>query len=217
MRLEAFFYLKIKNFIINLTIKEEKLNIITIYGESGSGKTTFLKFISGLIKPKNGYLSINGIIFQDSKKKIFIETKKRKIGYITQNITLFNHLSVIENILIGFKKKDDKIKENIINIFKLNKILKRKINELSGGEKQRVLIAQVLLTQPDIIIMDEALSAQDSNMKDIIIKYIKNLNEKFNIPIIYVSHNITELKKLSKKIIFLNKGKIIYKKLKTAI
>lgn len=211
MKLEAFFYIKLNKFTLNITIKTKTTQILTIFGESGSGKSTLLKCISGLIIPKKGFLKINNKIMQDSNKKIFIKTNIRKIGHITQNITLFPHLSVYENIFLGINKKSNYIKPTtIINILKLTKILKRKINNLSGGEKQRVLIAQIFLTQPDVIIMDEPLSSQDENIKKHIITYIKNINEKFNIPIIWVSHDIKELEMISKNIIVMNKGKITY-------
>lgn len=211
MKIKAFFYIKLKNFTLNVTINSQKSKIITILGESGSGKTTLLKCIAGIIKPQKSFLSINNKIIQDSKNNIFIKINYRKIGYISQTPTLFPHLSVIENILFGIKKKNKYIDENIvINLLNLKKILKRKIHDLSGGERQRIIISQVLLTQPEIILLDEPLSSQDIIIKKTLINYIKNINNKFQIPIIWVSHNINELAMLSKNIIFINKGKITY-------
>ncbi|HIH2763905.1 MAG TPA: ATP-binding cassette domain-containing protein [Candidatus Azoamicus sp.] len=209
MKLEAFFYKKLNKFTLNVTMNINDTKIITILGESGSGKTTLLNSISGLIIPDKSFLKINDKTFQNSKKDIFIKTNKRKIGYIRQNPILFSNLSVYENICIG---KSEKYKDitNLINILQLNKILKRKITNLSGGEKQRVMIMQILVTNPDIILLDEPLSNQDENAKKIIIKYIKHLNEKYKIPIICLSHNIKELELISKKTLYLTKGKIIY-------
>jgi molybdate transport system ATP-binding protein len=208
MKLEAFFYKKLNKFTFNITIKTKNTKIITILGESGSGKTTLLNCITGLLKTNKGFLKINEKIFQDSKNNLFIKTNERKIGYIRQIHTLFSNLSVYENICIG--AKNYKNITSLINILQINKILKRKITNLSGGEKQRVMIAQVLLSNPDIILLDEPLSNQDENNKKIIIKYIKHLNENLNIPIIWVSHNIKELELISKKTLYLNKGKILY-------
>jgi molybdate transport system ATP-binding protein len=210
MKLESFFYKKLNKFTLNVTIKTNNTNIITILGESGSGKTTLLNCISGLIIPDKSFLKINNEIFNDSKKNIFIKTNKRKIGYIRQTPTLFVNLSVYENICIGLAQHQQKNIKNLINILHLNKILKRKITNLSGGEKQRVMIMQILLMDPRIILLDEPLTNQDENIKKIIIKYIKHLNEKLNIPIIWVSHNIKELELISKKTLYLTKGKIIY-------
>ncbi len=211
MNIDSFFFLKLKNFTLNITLKSKKLNIITILGESGSGKTTLLKCIAGLTTPQKSFLKINNKILQDSKRYIFIKTNKRKIGYITQTPILFPHLSVYENIMCGSKKNKIYVNSNtIINLLNLKKLFKRKITDLSGGEKQRILISQVLITQPEIIILDEPLSSQDIITKKKIIKYIKNINEKFNIPIIWVSHNIEELTMLSNEIIYIKNGKILY-------
>ncbi len=210
MKIEAFFYIKLNKFILNTSIKTKNKEIITILGESGSGKSTLLNCIAGLIKTPTGFLKINNIIFQDSKKNIFIKTNKRKIGYIRQTPILFQNLSVYENICIGQNNSNKKEIKNIIDIFQLNKLLERKIINLSGGEKQRILISQILITKPNFILLDEPLSNQDENMKKIIIKYIKYLNEKLNIPIILVSHNLKDIELISKNTLYLSKGKIIY-------
>lgn len=211
MKINAFFYTKFNNFTLNVTMKINNAKIITILGESGSGKTTLLNCITGLITPHKSFLKINENIFQDSKKNIFIKTNKRKIGYIRQNPILFSNLSVYENICLGINEKKNYANiKNLVDIFKLTKIIKRKIANLSGGEKQRVMILQVLLTNPDIILLDEPLSNQDENTKKIIIKYIKHLTEKLKVPVIWVSHNIKEIETLSKKTLYINKGKITY-------
>lgn len=210
MKIEAFFYIKLNKFILNASIKTKNNKIITILGESGSGKSTLLNCISGLINTNAGFLKINNITYQDHNKKIFIKTNKRKIGYIRQTPTLFQNLSVYENICIGKNNSNKKEIKTIIGIFQLNKLLDRKIINLSGGEKQRVSIAQTLITQPKIILLDEPLSNQDENMKNIIIKYIKYLNEKLNITIILVSHNLKDIELISKNTLYISKGKIIY-------
>lgn len=210
MKIEAFFYIKLNNFVLNTSIKIKNNSIITILGESGSGKSTLLNCMAGLIKPKISFLKINDIILQNSQKNIFIRTNKRKIGYIRQIPTLFQNLSVYENICIGKNKTNKKEIKTLINIFQLNKLLDRRITNLSGGEKQRVSITQTLITKPNIILLDEPLSNQDENMKNIIIKYIKHLNEKLNITIILVSHNLKDIELISKNTLYISKGKIIY-------
>lgn len=211
MKINAFFYKKLTNFTLNVTIKSNAEKLITILGESGSGKSTLLNCISGLLKADKSYFKINDKIFQNSKKDIFIKPNKNKIGYVRQNVTLFSNLSVYENISISEKKQSTYVnKEHLLNILQVKKILNRKTNKLSGGERQRVLLCQILLMQPEILIFDEPLSSQDENIKKIIIRYIKNINTTFNIPIIWVSHNIEELYMLSNKIIYIDKGKLTY-------
>jgi len=210
--IKGFFYIKHENFLLNTTFNINSKKIIALIGESGSGKTTFLKCISGLIKPNKSYLEINNKVIQDSKKNIFINTNKRNIGYVFQTPCLFPHITVFDNIISGKNKSKKKYIEinyrNIINYLNLEKLLKRRIVNLSGGEIQRVSIAQIILMQPCLILLDEAFSAQDINMKQKLIMLFKHINNKFNVPIIYVSHDIKSLNKLTNNIIYLNNGKI---------
>lgn len=211
MNVECYFYIKYINFVLNLTLKSEDNNIIAVIGESGSGKTTLLKCIAGIINPNKGYLKINNYLFQDDQKKIFIKTCERKIGYVFQNNILFSNMNVIENINISEKKNFKTIninKNEVIKILNLEKLKYRKIFNLSGGEKQRICIAQIILMQPNLILLDEPFSSQDKNMKEKLIIFFKYINKKFNIPIIYVSHEINDIYKFTNKIYYLNKGKI---------
>ena len=214
--INGFFYKKLKNFTLNTTFNIPSDKIIAIIGESGSGKTTFLKCISGLIKSKIGFLNINKYTLQNSKKNIFINANERQIGQVFQNPCLFPNINVLQNITFGLKKNKKKIininEKQLIKILNLEKLKNRKINEISGGEKQRISIAQIILTQPKLILLDEVLSSQDINMKKKLILLFKNINYLFKIPIIYVSHDIKNIHNLTNKIIYINKGKINYLK-----
>ncbi|HFL8819525.1 MAG TPA: ATP-binding cassette domain-containing protein [Candidatus Azoamicus sp. OHIO2] len=194
-----------------MTFNIDVKGITAIIGESGSGKTTFLKCLSGLIKSQYGYLRINNIVFQNSYNNIFINANKRNIGHIMQTPVLFEHLSVLENINFGIKKHLN----NHINLYmlirslNLEKLLSKNIKQLSGGEKQRVCIAQIMLIQPDVILLDESFSAQDIKMKNKLFSFFKELNIKYSIPIICVSHNITEVEKFADHICYMKYGSLI--------
>ncbi len=208
MNIECFFYLKYNNFILNIAFKFKNKDIIAIIGESGSGKTTLLKCIAGIIKPNKGYFCLNNIIIQNFKKNKFLKTNKREIGYVFQSPTLFPNLNVIENLNII--SKHSKINKNYIikNLF-LEKLKKRKITNLSGGEKQRVCIAQIILMKPKIILLDEPFSSQDLNLKNKLTIFLKEINLLFKLPMIYVSHDINHINKLTNKIIYIHNGKIL--------
>jgi len=216
--IKGFFYINHKNFTLNTTFNINNNKITAIIGESGSGKTTFLKCISGIIKPNHGYLQINNKIIQNSKNNIFKKTNKRNIGHVFQTPCLFPNINAIQNITCGkIKNKTHIIKINekkLIQILNLEKLKNRKIDTLSGGEKQRISIAQIILMQPNLILLDEALSSQDINMKKTLISLLKDINKKFKLPIIYVSHDIKNIKNLTNQIIYLNNGKLNYKKCK---
>jgi len=208
--IEGFFYIKLKSFTLNATFSIKLNKITVIIGESGSGKTTFLKCLSGLIKPEHGYLKTDEITLFDSKNQIFIHANKRKIGHVFQTTYLFPNMSVLKNISFKQKVLNKKIytKVQLNNILNLEKLYNRHIYNLSGGEKQRVSIAQIILTQPDIILLDEAFSSQDINMKNTLIQLFKSINNDFKIPVIYVSHDITSINKFNHNLIYMNNGKI---------
>lgn len=211
MTIEGFFKFKVKNFTLNTTFSISCSKITAIIGESGSGKTTFLKCLSGLIIPESGFLKVNQTIFQNSSKNFFINTNKRSVGHVMQIPSLFKNLSVFENLILGLNggifnyiKLDTLIKE--LNI---EKILNKPIDKLSGGEKQRLVIAQIMLIQPKLILLDESFSAQDVKTKARLILFFKNINIEYSIPIIYVSHNILDVESFSNDIFYIKHGNLI--------
>ncbi len=211
MNITGFFYIKLKRFTLNTTFNIHINKITAIIGEAGSGKTTFLKCISGLLKPSFGYLKINKKTLYDSRNNIFINSNERCVGHVLQNPYLFTHLSVLNNIKCGVieTNKCYITFSNIITYLNLNKLTNRTIENISGGERQRIIIAQIMLTQPKIILLDESFSSQDINMKKKLMIFFKNINREYKIPIIYVSHNIYNIKKFVDSIIFFKNGKIV--------
>ena len=182
--------------------------IISIFGPSGAGKTTLLNFISGKLSPKKGIITINGKTILDTSKKIALPIHQRGIGYVFQDPTLFPHYSVEKNLLYGAKEKNPPLFNDITKLLGIEPLLKKRIAYLSGGEKQRIAIGRALLSSPDILLMDEPLSALDQNRKEEILSYLEAIPEQFNIPILYVTHNIQEAKRLSQAFIAINQGEI---------
>lgn len=211
LKLEGFFKLKfdILESIFTFNISTNK--IVCIIGESGSGKSTFLKCISGLIIPNNGFFSLNNNILYNSKLKLFVKPHFRKIGYVFQNPYLYSYMNVFENITFAIRKEFFGFNvDTLINFLNLNKIRKKSIDNLSGGEKQRICIAQVLFSGANLILLDEVLSNQDSNMKFKLISLFKTLNDNKAMSFIYVSHDIKNLDIVSNFIVYLNKGRISF-------
>lgn len=180
--------------------------ITSIFGPSGSGKTTLLNFISGKLIPKNGFIEINNKIILDTTQKISLPIHERGIGYVFQEPTLFPHYSVEKNLLYGEKTKNPALFQDIISLLGIEPLLKKRIAYLSGGEKQRIAIGRALLSSPNILLMDEPLSALDQARKEEILNYLKAIPERFNIPILYVTHNVREASVLSHSFIAVNKG-----------
>ena len=205
--------LELNNSIIleNINFALENNEILSILGPSGSGKSSILRLLAGLIKPNKGQISfLNKVI--SSKNKI-VPTGERNIGLMFQEDVLFPHLNVFKNIAFGLEnlKKDNK--ETLVNNFLYKFGLYDKRNSypsvLSGGEKQRVSLARVLITNPKILLMDEPFSNLDNNLRKEICDYtIENLKEN-KMSVIFVTHDVEEALRISDKIIILNKGKIL--------
>jgi len=194
------------NLDINLSIEEGKL--VTLLGPSGCGKTTTIQLISGIIKQDNGSILIN------NKDVTRLPVWSRNIGIVFQDYALFPHLNVFENIAYGLKAR--KINKTVI-IDKVDKMLelvhlkgynKRSIDSLSGGEKQRVALARALAPEPELLLLDEPLSALDANLRTILRREIRRIQKKLGITTIYVTHDQDEALSISDRIILLNNGKV---------
>lgn len=196
-------------FSADLTLPSD--GITSIFGPSGSGKTTLLNFISGKSTPKQGLIQINDKIILNTAKKISLPIHERGIGYVFQDPTLFPHYSVEKNLRYGEKIKNPALFDDITTLLGITSLLKKRIAYLSGGEKQRIAIGRALLSAPNILLMDEPLSALDQARKEEILHYLKAIPEQFNIPILYVTHNIEEARRLSQSFISVDKGNICLK------
>lgn len=200
-----------QDFTFRADLELPSKGITSIFGPSGSGKTTLLNFISGKLTPKKGFIEINDKVILDTSKRLSLPIHERDIGYVFQDPTLFPHYSVEKNLLYGEKEKNPQLFANIIDLLGIAPLLQKRIAYLSGGEKQRIAIGRALLSSPNILLMDEPLSALDQARKEEILLYLEAIPEQFNIPILYVTHNIKEAKQLSHSFIAVDKGDIILK------
>ena len=185
--------------------------VTVLFGPSGCGKSTLLNCIAGLEKSDSAYGVIDNNLIDDDKNNICLATHERNIGYVFQDSRLFPHLNVLDNIAYGFKRTNgNKLNiEDVIEIFSINKLLKSFPHQLSGGQKQRVALARAIITDPQLLILDEPLSALDYNSKKELLPYIQRLNKEFSIPIIYVSHDLKEVLHIGDNIVLMDKGKVI--------
>jgi molybdate transport system ATP-binding protein len=188
--------------------------ITALFGPSGCGKTTILRCMAGL-QHLPGRFAIGRETWQDSTRRVFRKPHQRPVGYVLQEASLFPHLSVRGNLLFGLRRSgipesDHALRfDDIVQLLGIGHLLRRDTTTLSGGERQRVAIGRALLSQPQILLMDEPLSALDSMTKDEILPYLETLHKTLLIPIVYVSHDIAEVARLADWIVVLSNGRKI--------
>lgn len=203
----TFSYKKGAKAINNFNLEVRKGSFTTLLGESGCGKTTILKLISGFLQPDVGLIEIDGV----NQNKI--EPDKRKIAFVFQNYALFPHLTVKQNILYGVKNKKNennyKIFEDTVKSLNLDNLLNRYPHELSGGQQQRVALARSLVLNPKILLMDEPLSSLDTKLREKVRDELKEIQQKLKITTIYVTHDREEALSLSDNIAVIHEGKIL--------
>lgn len=184
--------------------------ITGIYGPSGHGKTSMLSAIAGLVKPDSGSIHISGSLVFDSQQKINVPVQKRSIGYVFQDIRLFPHLSVLKNLNYGFRRsRENEIDfDELITILEIKHLLHKRPDECSGGEKQRISIGRALLSGAKVLLMDEPFSAVDVQLRNTIIPFLTELNHRYKIPMLVVSHDLPDLLSLTDQLMLLKHGTI---------
>lgn len=193
---------------LDLTIG--KGQFITLYGESGAGKTSALRMLAGLLPPDRGIIEVHGKTWYSSGNKQQLPPQKRNIGYVFQDYALFPHLSVRKNMEFALKKgQDTRIIDELISLTELEDLASQLPGELSGGQRQKVALARALVQQPEILLLDEPLSAIDTNMRAKLQDHLREAHQKYGLTTILVSHDIGEIHKLSDKVYLLERGKIV--------
>lgn len=182
--------------------------VTAIFGRSGAGKSSLINLIAGLSTPSRGSIRLNQQTLFDSEKRINLAPEKRKIGYVFQEHRLFPHYTVEKNLKYGYKRSDSAHFLQIVRLLGIEHLLSRFPANLSGGEKQRVAIGRALLSEPQLLLMDEPLSALDLPRKQELMNYLSKLAVKIQIPILYVSHSLEEIIRLADNLILLEQGKV---------
>ncbi len=211
--LYARFSLQRSNFHLDAELSIPNHGVTGVFGHSGSGKTTLLRCLAGLERSDRGQLRVDGIHWQDGSKGLFMPAYQRPIGMVFQEARLFPHLTVLENIRYGIKRKRTESKpvdlDHVIEVLAIEHLLNRKPDKLSGGEQQRGAIARALLTGPKLLLMDEPLSALDGACKAEFMPFLQRLHNELLTPIIYVTHSLGEITQLADHLVLMENGKTI--------
>ena len=213
MIIKASYQKHIGNFKLDAEFEIPHLGITILFGTSGSGKSTLLNCIAGLETADQSYCSIHGQIFDHSSRKIHLPCRQRRIGYVFQDSRLFPHLTVQQNLEYADKRARQKQEQitlrKITEKFSLENLLTHYPHQLSGGQKQRVALSRALLSNPQLLILDEPLSALDQTAKQELLPYLESIHKELTIPVIYVSHDLSEVLQLGDYMLMMDRGKVI--------
>ena len=187
--------------------------VTALFGRSGSGKTTLVDIVGGLIRPDRGRVAVDGQVLVDTASGIFVPKHRRRVGYVFQDSRLFPHLSVRQNLLYGrwFSRGAGGAAGDlgsVVELLGIGRLLDRRPDSLSGGEKQRVAIGRALLARPLLLLMDEPLASLDEARRAEILPYIERLRDEAGVPILYVSHSVAEVARLATTVVILSEGKV---------
>jgi len=183
-----------------------------LFGRSGAGKTLTLQMIAGLLSPDQGFIHLNESTFFDSSSGRNLPPQKRSCGYVFQDLALFPHMTIRENILYGAhglsRVEREQSADNMIEKFRIMGLEKKYPSEISGGQKQRVALARALIRKPDALLLDEPFSALDNPLRAEMQQFLKEIHREFPIPTIFVTHDVFEAYSMADKIIIYANGSV---------
>jgi molybdate transport system ATP-binding protein len=184
--------------------------ITALYGRSGTGKTTLVNMLAGLVRPDRGRIAVAGEVLFSSDEGIDLPPERRRLGYVFQEGRLFPHYSVRGNLTYGRRRVAGAGPDfdAVVALLGLERLLDRRIGDLSGGEKQRVAIGRALLAEPRLLLMDEPLASLDAPRKAEILPFIERLRGELGIPVIYVSHAMDEILRLADTLVLMAEGRV---------
>lgn len=196
---------QLDNFMLSVDM-ELTDEVVSVIGMSGSGKSMTLKCIAGIETPDSGFISLNGRVLYDSKKRINLHPGKRRVGYLFQDYALFPTMTVMENICIAMGHRDEEKVKGWLKRYGLEGMAYTYPNHLSGGQRQRVAMLRMLAAKPECILLDEPFSALDEHVKRSMESELMEMLTDFNNPVVFVSHNRDEVYRLAERIGSMERG-----------
>jgi molybdate transport system ATP-binding protein len=182
---------------------------LALFGPSGSGKTSALEAIAGLRTPRQGRIAVNGHVLFDSARHIDVPVRHRRMGYVPQDILLFPHLTVRENVLYGRREGSRPALPLLIDLLELSRLMDRRVASLSGGERQRVAMARALYSGPEVLLLDEPLAAVDLPRRRRIVDALLGIRDELSVPLIYVTHLPEEALSVADWAVLIDNGQLV--------
>lgn len=211
-------------FVLDVAIEVASPGVVALFGRSGCGKTTLANIVAGLLPADEAHIVIDGAVLEGNGKRLPAE--QRRIGYVFQDAKLFPHLDVIGNLRYGQRRAQrfmPRIRaastsagaqlpitlDMVAPMLALEPLLSRRIHQLSGGERQRVALGRALLSQPQLLLLDEPLASLDAARREEVLPYLEKLRDELAIPMIYVSHQFEEVLRLATHVVLMDRGKVL--------
>ena len=199
-----------RSFHLEVDLLLYQRELLALTGPSGSGKTTILRILAGLEKRAKGRLMVQGELWQDSAQGVFLAPQQRSIGVVFQDYALFPNMSVVQNLQFALPKTENQtLIEELLEVMDLLELKTAYPRELSGGQQQRVALARALVRRPKLLLLDEPLSALDTQMREHLQTFIRLLHERYALTTLLISHHPEEIQRLADRVLVLEKGKII--------
>ncbi len=193
-----------------LEIQAQMVSRITaLFGPSGAGKTTILDGIAGLRTPARGTITVGNRTLFDDAAGIDLPPHARHVGYVPQDVALFPHMDVRRNVLYGRREGQKLELATVVATLEIEDLLARTVPELSGGERQRVALARALMSAPELLLLDEPLAAVDVERRRRILPYVERVRDALGVPIIYVTHDADEVRRIADHVIVLDNGRVV--------
>ncbi len=210
MTLHATFRARAGDFVLDVALDAAD-DVVVLYGRSGSGKTLTLRTIAGLMRPSSGRIEIGGRTVFDSEQGIDLPPQERRSGYVIQDSTLFPHMTVVENALIGVE--DDALARarwrSLRELFAIGELDERRPHEISGGQQQRVALARALVRPAEVLLLDEPFSALDESLRQDLRAELLRLRERYGLPILFVTHDLREAHLLADRVAVIDGGSVL--------
>jgi len=204
---------RLGRFSLDVAIEAPAPGVTALFGRSGSGKTSIIQAVAGLLRPESGRIAVGGTVLFDSALGIDLAPEKRRIGYVFQDARLFPHLSVARNLAYGLNRAPKTERaigfDQVVGLLGIAALLDRRPRALSGGERQRVALGRALLAQPRLLLMDEPLAALDADRKAEVLPYLEALHERLALPILYVTHAMEEVGRLADTLVVVEAGRVL--------
>jgi len=203
---------RLGDFLLDVAFEGPEDGVTMLVGPSGAGKSATLAIVAGLSRPDNGVVAIGDRVLTDTAARLFVPPERRRIGIVHQEARLFPHLSVERNLQYGLRRARDRARriepDAVIDVLAIRHLLARRPRDLSGGERQRVALGRAMLSQPDLLLLDEPVSALDPARRAEVLGFVADLKRRFALPMLYVTHSADEARRLGDHLVRIEQGRV---------